>query len=133
MFGVARIAQPFDVDDRVRIGTAVFLALTGICFVVLGWAAFRRAKTTMDPLHPALASALVTNGIYRVTRNPMYVGLTAVLLGWAVFLAVPWTLLGPVAFVLFITRFQIIPEERMIRSTFGREYDEFRARVRRWL
>jgi protein-S-isoprenylcysteine O-methyltransferase Ste14 len=63
----------------------------------------------------------------------MYVGLTAELLGWAVWLSNPWVFLGPVAFMLYITRFQIIPEERAMSLKFGRDYDEYRKRVRRWL
>jgi len=86
-----------------------------------------------SPLEPEAATSLVTGGIYRYTRNPMYVGFAALLLGWAVYLAVPWVLLGPVAFILFITRFQIIPEERALSSKFGRQYGEYQERVRRWL
>jgi len=63
----------------------------------------------------------------------MYVGLTAVLVGWAIQLSVPWVFLGPVAFMLYITRFQIIPEERVMSSKFGPAYDEYRQHVRRWL
>ena len=63
----------------------------------------------------------------------MYLGLTALLVGWAAWLSVLWVFLGPVAFMLYLTRFQIIPEERVMSSKFGRDYDEYRKRVRRWL
>ena len=63
----------------------------------------------------------------------MYVGFAAMLVGWAVCLAAPWSLLGPVAFVLFTDRFQIVPEERVMRAKFGGAYDEYRATVRRWM
>ena len=79
------------------------------------------------------ASTLVTDGVFRFSRNPMYVGFAAALVGWAVCLAAPWTLLGPVAFVLYTNRFQVLPEERMMRAKFGGAYDEYRARVRRWV
>ena len=75
----------------------------------------------------------MTRGIFGYTRNPMYVGLTAVLLGWAVWLSVPCVFLGPIVLVLFLLRFQIVPEERAMSSKFGRDYDEYRKRVRRWL
>jgi protein-S-isoprenylcysteine O-methyltransferase Ste14 len=100
---------------------------------ILGSWAFRKAKTTVSPINPEKASSVVTGGIYSYTRNPMYVGLTAVLVGWAVWLSVPWLFLGPVAFMLFVTRFQIVPEERVMSSKFGRDYDDYRKRVRRWL
>lgn len=105
----------------------------GLMVALLGFWAFRRAKTTVSPVNPEKASSLVTGGIYRYTRNPMYVGLTALLVSWAIRLSVPWVFLGPVAFVLFTTRFQIIPEERVMSSKFGRGYDQYRNRVRRWL
>lgn len=117
----------------------VRLAMIGLCGAVgLGFAttaffAFGRAKTTIDPMHVDAASSLVTGGVYRVTRNPMYLALTSLLLGWAVYLSVPWTALGPAAFVLFITRFQIIPEEQALRAKFGAAYEDYTKRVRRWL
>ncbi len=63
----------------------------------------------------------------------MYVGFASVLVGWAVYLGVPAALLGPIVFVLFITRFQIIPEERSLLSKFGPAFSEYQSKVRRWL
>ena len=63
----------------------------------------------------------------------MYVGLSCVLVAWAVFLSSGWALLGPVAFVLYISRFQIAPEERALVKLFGSEYANYQAKVRRWL
>jgi protein-S-isoprenylcysteine O-methyltransferase Ste14 len=79
------------------------------------------------------ASTLVTGGVFRYTRNPMYVALTALLLAWTAWLAAPWAAFCPVAFALFITRFQIIPEERVLRAKFGRAYEDYAQRVRRWI
>jgi len=84
-------------------------------------------------MKPEKASSLVTTGIYRFTRNPMYLGLLFVLFAWAVFLASVWALLGPVAFVFYIDRFQIAPEEAILAGMFGAAYTEYKARVRRWL
>jgi protein-S-isoprenylcysteine O-methyltransferase Ste14 len=105
----------------------------GVIVAILGVWAFRQAKTTVNPVAPEKASSVVSGGIYSYTRNPMYVGLTAVLVGWAIRLSVPWLFLGPVAFMLYMTRFQIIPEERVMSSKFGRAFDDYRQRVRRWL
>ena len=63
----------------------------------------------------------------------MYVGLTLLVLGWAAFLCSAWALLGPVIFVLYISRFQITPEERVLSAKFGTAYTEYASRVRRWL
>jgi protein-S-isoprenylcysteine O-methyltransferase Ste14 len=63
----------------------------------------------------------------------MYVGLTLVVLGWAAFLCSFLALTGPVAFVLYISRFQIAPEERVLISKFGVAYEEYKSQVRRWV
>ncbi len=119
--------------DELRTILATAVSVFGLVVGGSGFRAFGRAKTTIDPIHLDAASVLVTNGIFRFTRNPMYVGFTALLLAWAIFLAAPWSFLGVVLFVLFIGRFQILPEERVMRAKFGAAYEDYRRRVRRWL
>lgn len=133
MWWVASHAPHFELPTPIRVGLAVVLGLVGMVFSSSGARAFRRAKTTINPMKPAESSTLVCTGIYRVTRNPMYVGLTCLLLGWAVFLTSPWTLLGPLGFALYITRFQIVPEERVLAAKFGADYAAYQSKVRRWL
>lgn len=116
-----------------RLAAAGTLALLGFGSSVAGMLAFNRAKTTMTPLEPEKATALVTDGVYAYTRNPMYLGVTTELLAWAVYLASPWALLGPPAFALYIARFQIKPEERAMAKLFGAGYEDYKMRVRRWL
>ena len=112
---------------------AAALAIVGVTFDLLGLLAFRRSRTTINPMKPSKASALVTGGVYRVTRNPMYVGLALLLAAWAVHLSMLWPFIGPVLFVIYMNRFQIGPEERVMRGKFGEEYAAYAARVRRWL
>ncbi len=133
MWIVAQTAPALELSDVWRFGVAAGFALLGGLFAFPAIRAFVRAKTTINPIDINAASSLVTSGIYRYSRNPMYVGLTALLLGFAVYLATPWAFLGPVAFMLFITRFQIIPEERVLQSKFGLDYEAYQKRVRRWL
>ena len=109
------------------------LALAGIGFDFAGLYAFRRRRTTVNPLHPEKASALVCDGVYRITRNPMYVGMACFLTAWVLYLDAPLAWLGVALFAAYITRFQIIPEERMLARLFGAEFDAYRTRVRRWL
>lgn len=116
-----------------RACVALSLALAGITIALAGDVEFKRAGTTFNPFKPENSSALVTSGVYGFTRNPMYLGLAMALLGWATFLSSAWTLAGPVAFVLYITRFQIVPEERVLAGRFGEAYAGYAARVRRWL
>jgi protein-S-isoprenylcysteine O-methyltransferase Ste14 len=111
----------------------VALALVGAVICLSGVVSFRRAKTTVNPMKPDSASALVVSGIYRYTRNPMYLGFLLVLLGWAAFLSNLAALAFLPAFVVYINRFQIEPEERVLASIFPHEYPSFRSKVRRWI
>ena len=112
---------------------ALVAVLLGLVFCLAGVVAFRRARTTVNPLAPEKASALVTDGIYRVSRNPMYVGFACFLVAWSLVLATPWALLGVAGFVAYITRFQVLPEERALAKLFGSAFSDWQARVRRWL
>jgi protein-S-isoprenylcysteine O-methyltransferase Ste14 len=114
-------------------GAAVAIAAAGLAVAIAGVVSFRRAKTTISPLKPETSTALVTSGIYAVTRNPVYLGMLLVLVGWAVYLGSPLALAGPLVFALYIQRFQILPEERALSSLFGSAYTEYKSRVRRWL
>jgi protein-S-isoprenylcysteine O-methyltransferase Ste14 len=110
-----------------------FLMIAGLALNIAGVMAVRRAKTTFNPLRPETTTALVSTGLFGVSRNPMYLGMLIVLLGWAVYLSSPVALIGPVVFVLYITRFQIVPEERALSSLFGASFVEYKAKVRRWV
>jgi protein-S-isoprenylcysteine O-methyltransferase Ste14 len=105
----------------------------GLGVIALAIAQFARARTTIDPLHPAAASTLVSGGVFRVTRNPMYLGLALVLAGLALWLGDGGSALLVAGFVAYITRFQIVPEERALRAHFGEAFEAYAARVRRWL
>lgn len=133
MWGVALTTPAADVPGPILLIATVSIALAGIATALAGVAVFRRARTTVNPLKPGTTSSLVTSGVYRFTRNPMYLGMAVVLLAWAVFLSSAWSLLGPLVFILYMTRFQIMPEERVLSSMFGAAYLDYRARVRRWL
>jgi protein-S-isoprenylcysteine O-methyltransferase Ste14 len=116
-----------------RLGAALALLVIGQGISISGIVAFRQAKTTLNPLKPGNSTALVTRGIYRFTRNPMYLGLLLTLMGWAAFLASPPALVFLFLYVVYINRFQIEPEERMLASLFGGDYTAYKTRVRRWL
>jgi protein-S-isoprenylcysteine O-methyltransferase Ste14 len=126
---VPSVVVPFGV----RVGVALALVAIGQSISVSGMVSFRRAKTTVNPMKPSAASSLVTGGVYRFTRNPMYLGLSITLMGWEVFLSNPLALLAVPLFVLYVERFQIHPEERVLSSLFGAEYAAYREKVRRWL
>ena len=112
------------------VGAALGIALAGGLIALAGAWQFRRARTTINPLSPAKTSALVTGGVYRVTRNPMYLGMGLVLIGWGVWLgnAAAWLAL-PLS-VLLLNTLQIKPEERLLRQRFGDAYARYAERVR---
>jgi protein-S-isoprenylcysteine O-methyltransferase Ste14 len=112
---------------------ATTISCVGVIFLMAGGYAFHKAKTTVSPTKPTATSSIVTSGVYRRSRNPMYVGALLALAGWAVFLsnALPFFFLP--AFVMYMNRFQISPEERVLSAKFGAEYETYKRAVRRWL
>lgn len=133
MWGLARVAPALGLEFAIRVPVAVAIALMGAAFDFSGLLAFIRGKTTVNPLKPERASALVTAGVYRFTRNPMYVGMLLFLLAWGVYLDCLPAFIGPVLFVLYMNRFQIGPEERVLREKFGAPFEAYMGEVRRWL
>jgi protein-S-isoprenylcysteine O-methyltransferase Ste14 len=94
---------------------------------------FAHARTTINPHDPSKTSVLVTWGIYRWTRNPMYLGLLLLLIGWAICLGSLSPFVMPPVFALILERVQILPEERLLRARFGDDYDQYCRIVGRWL
>lgn len=112
---------------------SVSLAIIGALTCISGVVSFRRAKTTVNPMKPNSTTSLIISGIYKYTRNPMYLGLALVLLGWAVFLSNLVALALLPVFVVYMNRFQIMPEERALASLFPHEYPAYQVKVRRWI
>lgn len=111
----------------------VVLYLIGTAFSLGGVFAFKKAKTTLNPLQPCESSALVQSGVYKITRNPMYLGMAVFLLMWAIYLGSWASLLGLALYVAYMNQFQIKPEERAMRSLFGDTFEQYCQQTRRWL
>lgn len=109
------------------------LIASGLVIDLISIIAFFRAKTTISPLSPEKTNTLVLNGLYRFSRNPMYLGMLLVLLGWSLWFSSPLTLIPIILFVLSITWLQIKPEEAALTEKFGENYTAYQARVRRWI
>jgi protein-S-isoprenylcysteine O-methyltransferase Ste14 len=109
------------------------LLVWGAILGAAGVAQFLQAKTTVHPNHPDRASVLVTGGIYRVTRNPMYLGLATFLAAYGFYRMHPAGLVAVLSYVAVITRLQIVPEERALLARFGPTYEDYKKRVRRWI
>jgi protein-S-isoprenylcysteine O-methyltransferase Ste14 len=124
MWLISRGAPLLHFDLPAHKWLAILLVSVGFATGMSGVLTFLNAKTTVDPMKPR-ASSMVTWGVYALSRNPMYLGGLIILLGWAVVL-LP-------GYVLYIKRFQIAPEERVLTALFGQQYAAYQARVRRWL
>lgn len=116
-----------------RPAVALALVMIGISLALAGVLEFRKAKTTVNPTKPETTSTVVATGIYRFTRNPMYLGMLMVLVGWAVILANAISFALVPMFVLYMNRFQIGPEEHVLSTHFSGEYVTYMQSVRRWL
>lgn len=137
IFAAVMAATAFVVPASVAIPysspIAVVVASIGVLVALAGVVAFRRQRTTVNPLTPERSSSLVVAGIYRFSRNPMYLGFLLALGGWCVYLA-NWAsaLLLPL-FVAYMNRFQIEPEEMALTERFGERFSDYCRTVRRWL
>lgn len=116
-----------------RVWVAGSFVLAGVVLDVSGLAVFRKARTTFNPLAPAKSTTVVQSGPYAFTRNPMYLGLALELFGYCVYLANPFSVLALVVFCAYITRFQILPEERLLLVKLGDSYARYKKAVRRWI
>lgn len=110
-----------------------FVMAVGAVILFLAVRAFVVRGTTIDPLHPERAEHLVTSGLFRFSRNPMYLGMLILLSGFALALTNWLSLLAPVLFVVSMNTLQIKPEEVALREKFGKEYEAYCRRTRRWI
>ena len=131
MWSIARLL-PFLALPRMPL-MAIAVAGIGIGIVFAGVWSFHKARTTINPLNPSQATHFVSKGVYQLSRNPMYVGLACCLIAWAIWLTYLLAWIGIPLFIAYMTRFQIIPEERVLKLKFGKEYENYCLKVRRWL
>lgn len=116
-----------------RVPAAAAVLALALVPMLAAVASFIAARTTINPMRPARASALITDGVFRISRNPIYLGDLLLLMAYAVWLANALNVLLLMAFVWYLNRFQIEPEERALTQLFGERYRAYCARVRRWL
>lgn len=131
---LASLALPvLAIESPARGFMAVLCVLAGTGAVVSGVFALRRHRTTVNPLTPEAASEVVQSGVYRFSRNPIYLGLLLWLLGLAAYLGSVVALLLLPGFVVYMNRYQIVPEERALLAKFGAPYARYIAAVRKWV
>ncbi len=135
-FGITALAArlpeyAYDVPHRPYVAGGI--AAVGLAIQLSAVLTFRKAKTTISPFAPTTSSSIVRNGIFGVTRNPMYLSLCVGLAAWSVYKQAPVGAGVIAAFMAYITRFQILPEERALKAKFGAEYESYLNAVRRWI
>ena len=133
MFGVSKIvpALKFTLTGSTILG--IGLGIVGLSSAIMGVTQFKKAQTTPNPQALEKVSSMVTSGIYQYSRNPMYLGLVLILLGWALYLSHLLAFVLVQIFIVYIARFQIQPEESVLTKKFGQAYQNYCAKVRRWI
>ena len=133
MWLIAADMSPLHFSFAGQLGLALAFLIVGIAIALAGVIQFRRAKTTVNPMKPDSSSSLVVDGVYKRTRNPMYLGFVLGLVALAIYLGQLASAVVVPLFVLYMNRFQIEPEERALAARFGEEFNQYRKLVRRWL
>lgn len=133
MWFAAEMTPGLAVTLPFRLSVAAVFVAAGVALIVGARLALHRARTTWHPAGPERTTTLVRSGVFRFSRNPIYLGMQLVLVGLAVALANPLSLVLAAVFAVWMDRFQIRPEERALSRAFGSEYHAYSARVRRWL
>ena len=133
MYGVSKMVPALTFSLNGSTALAVALGVMGLSLGIMGVTQFRIAQTTPNPQALEQVSSLVTSGVYQYSRNPMYVGLVLILLGWAFYFSHFLAFVLLPIFILYMTRFQIQPEERMMAQKFGKIYQDYLNKVRRWI
>ncbi len=112
---------------------AILFLLAGAAILFVAVFGFRRKGTTVDPINPGRASALVTSGIYKITRNPMYLGMALVSFGFSLWFGWLAGLVSVFAAIAYVNEAQIKPEEAALMEIFGAEYEAYTSKVHRWI
>ena len=133
MWLAARYIPALDFAFPGQPALAGVLGLAGIAIELVSVETFVRARTTVNPLAPERAEALVASGLNRYSRNPMYLGMALLLVGWGIWIGNVASIALVFLFVGFITRFQIKPEEAALSARFGEDFTAYCAKVRRWI
>lgn len=133
MWAIARGNNFELIDTALKNSLTLIVFLIGLTIDILAIISFRTASTTVNPMRPKNTTQLVVVGIYKFSRNPMYLGLTLLLSAWAIWLGSPHNLILLVFLVWYLTQFQIKPEEKILEELFPEEFSAYKSRVRRWI
>ena len=109
------------------------ILLVGVLILINPILKFIKSKTTIDPIKFKKVNKLITSGIYKYSRNPMYLGLLMIVISTSIFYLNIFSMLTPFLFILWINKFQIKREEDFLTEKFGEEYLSYKKKTRRWI
>ena len=112
---------------------SILVVVIGLAWAIPSFRLFAKYKTTISPFTPSETTALVTDGMYRYSRNPMYLGLVLLTIAATIFFGTWLGVVIVVAFIFLLNFLQILPEEKALLDIFGEEYVEYQKKVRRWI
>ena len=125
------IFPKIEIKNEIIFGS--FMIISGLIIILSAIILFKKYQTTITPLNPSNATKLITDGIYKFSRNPMYLGLLLVLVGISIILNLTGGFFFILLFILYINLFQIIPEENAMLDLFKDEFLDYKKNVRRWI
>ena len=125
------IFPKIEIKNQIIFGS--FMIINGLIIILSAIILFKKYQTTISPLNPSNATKLITNGIYKFSRNPMYLGLLLVLLGISIIFNLTGGFFFILLFILYMNLFQIIPEENAMVDLFKDQFIDYKKNVRRWI
>lgn len=133
MLSIQLLLPSMNIHGILNLPIFIILFIFGVALIMIGGKEFLKKSTTVNPINPEKTTSLVTNGIYKYSRNPMYVGFSFFLLAWAALIGSYISLIGLPIFIYYITKYQIIPEEIVLEKKFGESFIKYKNKVRRWI
>ncbi|MEO9461210.1 MAG: isoprenylcysteine carboxylmethyltransferase family protein [Marinomonas sp.] len=133
MVGIARLVPSTAIQFGGQSLVSIIIAVLGVMLITAAAVQFKKHATTINPFSPEKTSSVVQNGVFAISRNPMYLGMLLILSGTACFLGNPLNVAVLIGFVAFINVAQISPEEAVLQTKFGKEYTAYLKAVRRWI
>ena len=122
-----------DINNIIFYILSLFFIILGPFILISAVRSFKAEQTTINPININNASSLVFSGVFKYSRNPMYLGMVFILLALSFRFNLDAGILFTSIFIMYITKFQIIPEEAAMKSIFGEDFNKYKNKTRRWI
>ena len=122
-----------DINNIIFYVLSLFFIILGPFILISAVRSFKAEQTTINPININNASSLVISGVFKYSRNPMYLGMVLILLALSFRFNLVGGILFTSIFIMYITKFQIIPEEAAMKSIFGEDFNKYKNKTRRWI